>query len=87
MFIFGKIMENQNTLYPSLLYQTTLSWSNYYIFCICKNRVDVLLLALQHVDLLNIASDSEANITTSCEMEIFNFLWLTCDHYLPLAPT
>ena len=25
---------------------------------------------------LNIASDSEANITTSCEMEFFNFLWL-----------
>ena len=24
----------------------------------------------------NIASDSEANITTSCEMEFFNFLWL-----------
>ena len=23
----------------------------------------------------NIASDSEANITTSCEMEFFNFLW------------
>ena len=36
---------------------------------------------------LNIASGSEANITTSCEMEIFNFLWLIWDHYLPLAPT
>ena len=36
---------------------------------------------------LNIASGSEANISTSCEMEIFNFLWLIWDHYLTLAPT
>ena len=36
---------------------------------------------------LNIASGSEANITTPCEMDIFNFLWLIWDHYLPLAPT
>ena len=36
---------------------------------------------------INMASGSEANITTSCEMEIFNFLWLIWDHYLPLAPT
>ena len=35
----------------------------------------------------NIASGSEANITTPCEMDIFNFLWLIWDHYLPLAPT
>ena len=35
----------------------------------------------------NIASGSEANITTPCEMEIFNFLWLIWNHYLPLAPT
>ena len=35
----------------------------------------------------NIASGSEANMTTPCEMEIFNFLWLIWDHYLPLAPT
>ena len=32
---------------------------------------------------LNIASGSEANITTSCEMEIFNFLWLIWDNYVP----
>ena len=37
--------------------------------------------------IFNIASGSEANITTSCEMEIFNFLWLIWDHYIPLAPT
>ena len=36
---------------------------------------------------LNIAFGSEANMTTPCEMEIFNFLWLIWDHYLPLAPT
>ena len=35
----------------------------------------------------NIASGSEANITIPCEMEIFNFLWLIWDHYLPLFPT
>ena len=34
----------------------------------------------------NIASGSEANITTPCEMEIFNFLWLILDHSLPLTP-
>ena len=37
--------------------------------------------------LLNIASGSEANMTTPCEMEFFNFLWLIWDHYIPLAPT
>ena len=26
--------------------------------------------------IFNIASDSQANITTSCETEFFNFLWL-----------
>ena len=31
----------------------------------------------------NIASGSEANITTPCEMDIFNFLWLIWDHYIP----
>ena len=36
---------------------------------------------------LNIASGSEANMTTPCEMEFFNFLWLIWDHYIPLAPT
>ena len=36
---------------------------------------------------LNIASGSEVNITTPCEMEIFNFLWLIWDYYIPLAPT
>ena len=36
---------------------------------------------------VNIGSGSEANKTTSCEMEIFNFLWLIWDHYLPLAHT
>ena len=30
---------------------------------------------------------TEANMTTSCEMELFNFLWLIRDYYLPLAPT
>ena len=35
----------------------------------------------------NIASGSEANISTPCEMKIFNFLWLIWDHYLPLAPS
>ena len=37
--------------------------------------------------LLNIASGSEANMTTLCEMEFFNFLWLIWVHYLPLPPT
>ena len=37
--------------------------------------------------IFNISSGSEANITTPCEMEIFNFLWLIWDHYIPLAPT
>ena len=37
-------------------------------------------------NLLNIASGSEANMTTPCEMELFNFLWIMQDHYLPLAP-
>ena len=36
---------------------------------------------------INISSGSEANITTPCEMEIFNFLWLIWDHYIPLSPT
>ena len=35
----------------------------------------------QNFVVLNIASGSEANITTSCEMEIFSFLWLIWDHY------
>ena len=29
---------------------------------------------------LNIVSGSEANMTTPCEMEFFNFLWLIWDH-------
>ena len=33
----------------------------------------------------NIASGSEANINTSCEMEIFNFLWLIWDDVVTLA--
>ena len=37
--------------------------------------------------ILNISSGSEANITTPCEMEIFNFLWLIWDHFIPLATT
>ena len=37
--------------------------------------------------ILNIASGSEANMTTLCEMEFFNFLWLIWVHYLPLPPT
>ena len=36
---------------------------------------------------LNKASGSGTNITTSCEMEFFNFLWLILDQYLPVAPT
>ena len=36
---------------------------------------------------INIASGSEANMTTPCEMEFFNFLWLIWVHYLPLPPT
>ena len=51
-----------------------------------KNSLDKKSLKYYTV-LFNIASGSEANITTSCEMEIFNFLWLIWDHYLPLAPT
>ena len=39
------------------------------------------------ITILNIASGSEANITTPSEMEFFNFLWLIWDHYIPLAPT
>ena len=35
----------------------------------------------------NKASESEANITISCEMESFNFLWLIWEHNLPLPPT
>ena len=35
----------------------------------------------------NIASGSEANMTTLCEMEFFDFLWLILVHYLPLPPT
>ena len=35
----------------------------------------------------NIASGSEANMTTPCEMEFFNFLWLIWDHYTRLGPT
>ena len=37
--------------------------------------------------LLNIVSGSEANMTTLCEMEFFDFLWLILVHYLPLPPT
>ena len=37
--------------------------------------------------LFNIVSRSEANMTTPCEMEFFNFLWLIWDHYIPLALT
>ena len=36
-----------------------------------------------YLEVVNIASGSEANITTPCEMEIFNFLWLIWDHYIP----
>ena len=32
-------------------------------------------------------SGSSAHITIPCEMEIFNFLWLIWDQYLPLAPS
>ena len=32
------------------------------------------------IRLVNIVSGSDANITTPCEMEIFNFLWLIWDH-------
>ena len=35
----------------------------------------------------NIVSGSEGNMTTPCEMEFFNFLWLIWVHYIPLAPT
>ena len=45
-----------------------------------------LHLAYNYI-IFNIASGSEVNITTSCEMEIFNFLWLIWDHYLTLHPT
>ena len=37
--------------------------------------------------MFNIVSGSEANMTTPCEMEFFNFLWLIWDHYLPLTPS
>ena len=36
---------------------------------------------------INIVSGSEANMTTLCEMEFFDFLWLIWVHYLPLPPT
>ena len=36
---------------------------------------------------LIIVSGSEGNLTTLCEMEFFNFLWLIWVHYLPLRPT
>ena len=36
---------------------------------------------------INIASGSEANMTTLCEIEFFDFLWLILVHYLPLPPT
>jgi hypothetical protein len=34
----------------------------------------------------NKASEPEANILISFEMEIFNFLWLIWEHNLPLTP-
>ena len=37
--------------------------------------------------IFNIVSGSEANMTTLCEMEFFDFLWLILVHYLPLPPT
>ena len=39
------------------------------------------------VGCFNIVSGSEANMTTPCEMEFFDFLWLILVHYLPLPPT
>ena len=52
----------------------------------CEN-----LMAMPHSvaneSFLNIASGSEANMTTLCEMEFFDFLWLILVHYLPLPPT
>ena len=35
----------------------------------------------------NTVSGSRTNITLLCEIEVFNFLWLIWDNYLPKAPT
>ena len=42
---------------------------------------------LLHIFLFNIPSGSQSHMTTLCEMEFFNFLWLIWVHYLPLPPT
>ena len=52
-----------------------------------KGRIRQLQGWIKNPNVLNIASGSEANMTTSCEMEFFNFMWLIWDHYIPLAPT
>ena len=52
---------------------------------ICSDVLKCSIVGSKPYELVfNIASRSEANITTSCEMEIFNFLWLIWDPYHPL---
>ena len=36
---------------------------------------------------INIVSVSKSHMTTLCEIEFFNFLWLIWVHYLPLPST
>ena len=52
-----------------------------------KTRICILQGQNMCIWFFNIGSASEVNMTTTCEMELFNFLWLIRDHYLPLAPT
>ena len=62
--------------------------SGYYLPCTVFDHLFLVEMHYKEDDkYINIASGSEANMTTLCEMEFFDFLWLIWVHYLPLPPT
>ena len=76
-------------VYEEVQYRLRICVYNYII--LLYKMIDTLKVLLIKscggLFIINMASGAEANITTPCEMEIFNFLWLIWDHYIPLAPT
>ena len=71
----------------TLFYPFIREFEQFHMTVLLFEFFDKMLNKRNFFKIINIASGSEANITTPCEMDIFNFLWLIWDHYLPLAPT
>ena len=71
----------------NLIHNLELYFYDYEFPCINIAFFKVAGLNCVLLHFINIVSASEANMTTPCEMEFFNFLWLIWDHYIPLAPT